>query len=163
MGGRCLPENGPGVSWNLLRLQARMVRLTRTARVGPSRFTAASPLQHGRAALGSRRSKEEASCPIFVRYKWGEVTLRVALQGGGPLVVMVHGFPESWYSWRHQMGPIAAAGFTACATDVRGYGGSDKPPEVEAYRLGHLFGAVAELLAALLPDKPPAVRGHHSW
>jgi pimeloyl-ACP methyl ester carboxylesterase len=62
----------------------------------------------------------------------GEVTLRVALQGRGPLVVMIHGFPESWYSWRHQMGPIAAASFTACAIDVRGYGGSDKPREVEA-------------------------------
>jgi pimeloyl-ACP methyl ester carboxylesterase len=75
--------------------------------------------------------------------------LRVALQGGGPLVVMVHGFPESWYSWRHQMGPIAAAGFTACAIDVRRYGGSDKPHEVEAYSLEHLSGDVAGLIAAL--------------
>ena len=68
----------------------------------------------------------------FRRVQVGEVTLRVALQGSGPLVVLVHGFPESWYSWRRQMGPIAAAGFTACAIDVRGHGGSDKPHEVEA-------------------------------
>jgi hypothetical protein len=42
----------------------------------------------------------------FRQVQVGEVTLRVALQGGGPLVVLVRGFPESWYSWRHQMGPI---------------------------------------------------------
>jgi pimeloyl-ACP methyl ester carboxylesterase len=96
----------------------------------------------------------------FRQVQVGEVTLRVALQGGGPLVVMIHGFPESWYSWRHQMGPIAAAGFTACAIDVRGYGGSDKPHEVEAYSLEHLSGDVAGLIAALSPDKPAVVIGH---
>ena len=55
------------------------------------------------------------------------VRLRVAVQGKGPLVVLVHGFPESWYSWRHQMQPIADAGFQVAALDVTGYGGSDKP------------------------------------
>jgi pimeloyl-ACP methyl ester carboxylesterase len=98
--------------------------------------------------------------PNFRQVQVGEVALRVALQGGGPLVVMVHGFPESWYSWRHQMGPIGAAGFTACAIDVRGYGGSDKPHEVEAYSLEHLSGDVAGLIAALSPDKPAVVIGH---
>lgn len=63
----------------------------------------------------------------------GDCTLRVAVQGSGPLVLMVHGWPESWYSWRHQMGPIADAGFTAAAMDVRGYGGSSRPHPVEAY------------------------------
>ena len=56
---------------------------------------------------------------------------------------MVHGFPESWYSWRHQIGPIAAAGFTACAIDVRGYGGSDKPHPVAAYAMEHMVADVA--------------------
>ena len=64
-----------------------------------------------------------------------EVSLRIALEGSGPLVVLIHGFPESWYSWRHQIGPIAAEGFRVCAIDVRGYGGSDKPQAVEAYTL----------------------------
>ncbi len=63
---------------------------------------------------------------------WG-CTIRAAVQGSGPLVLMVHGWPESWYSWRHQMKPIADAGFTAAAIDVRGYGGSSRPHEVEAY------------------------------
>jgi pimeloyl-ACP methyl ester carboxylesterase len=96
----------------------------------------------------------------FRQVQVGEVTLRVALQGEGPLVVMVHGFPESWYSWRHQMGPIAAAGFTACAIDVRGYGGSDKPHAVEAYGLEQLSGDVAGLIAVLSPNTPAVVIGH---
>jgi pimeloyl-ACP methyl ester carboxylesterase len=96
----------------------------------------------------------------FRQVQVGAVTLRVALQGEGPLVVLVHGFPESWYSWRHQMSPIAAAGFTVCAVDVRGYGGSDKPHEVEAYSLEHLSGDVAGLIAALSPDQPAVVIGH---
>jgi pimeloyl-ACP methyl ester carboxylesterase len=53
-------------------------------------------------------------------------------QGEGPLVLLVHGFPESWYSWRHQLPAIAAAGFRAVAIDVRGYGRSSKPSEVDA-------------------------------
>ncbi len=96
----------------------------------------------------------------FRQVQVGEVTLRVALQGEGPLVVMVHGFPESWYSWRHQMGAIAAAGFTACAIDVRGYGGSDKPYDVEAYSLEQLSADVVGLIAVLSPDAPAVVVGH---
>jgi pimeloyl-ACP methyl ester carboxylesterase len=68
----------------------------------------------------------------------GDVKLRVAVEGSGPLVLLVHGFPESWSSWRHQMGPIAQAGFTAAALDVRGYGGSDRPHPVEAYDMASL-------------------------
>jgi epoxide hydrolase A/B len=56
-------------------------------------------------------------------------------QGSGPMVLLVHGFPESWYSWRHQLPALAAAGFHAVAIDVRGYGRSSKPREVEAYRM----------------------------
>ncbi|MGW7270338.1 alpha/beta fold hydrolase [Streptomyces sp. NPDC054864] len=54
-------------------------------------------------------------------------------QGTGPLVLLVHGFPESWYSWRHQLPVLAEAGFRAVAIDVRGYGRSSKPWEVDAY------------------------------
>jgi pimeloyl-ACP methyl ester carboxylesterase len=54
-------------------------------------------------------------------------------EGEGPLVLLVHGFPESWYSWRHQLPAIAAAGYRAAAIDVRGYGRSSAPLEVEAY------------------------------
>ena len=73
---------------------------------------------------------------------------------------MVHGFPESWYSWRHQMGPIAEAGFTAAAIDVRGYGGSDKPREVAAYDMEALTADVAAVAKALQPDAPAILIGH---
>lgn len=56
-------------------------------------------------------------------------------QGDGPLVVLVHGFPEGWWSWRHQLPMLAAAGFRAVAIDVRGYGDSSRPSEIEAYRM----------------------------
>lgn len=88
------------------------------------------------------------------------IKIRAAVQGEGPLVVMVHGFPESWYSWRHQMAPIAAAGFTACAIDVRGYGGSDKPRAVEAYTLKEICADVAGVIEALSPGKPAVLIGH---
>jgi pimeloyl-ACP methyl ester carboxylesterase len=88
------------------------------------------------------------------------IKLRAALMGEGPLVVMVHGFPESWYSWRHQMAPLAAAGFTACAIDVRGYGGSDKPHEAEAYSMANMTADVAGVIDALSPNAPAVLIGH---
>ena len=61
------------------------------------------------------------------------IHLNIAEQGEGPLVLLLHGFPESWYSWRHQFQPLAAAGFHAVAPDMRGYGRSDKPADITAY------------------------------
>lgn len=98
--------------------------------------------------------------PSFITIPLGNLRLRAAVMGSGPLVVMVHGFPESWYSWRHQMSPIASAGFTACAIDVRGYGGSDRPPHVEDYRLEAITADVAGVIAALSPDQPGILIGH---
>ena len=80
--------------------------------------------------------------------------------GRVPTIVMAHGFPESWYSWRHQMAPLAAAGFTACAIDVRGYGGSDKPHPVEAYAMTEMTADVAGVIDALSPGKPAVIVGH---
>ena len=94
----------------------------------------------------------------------GEISLRCAIErpgsGSGPLVILVHGFPESWYSWRHQLGPLADAGFTACAIDVRGYGGSDKPEQVEDYTLEKIVGDLVALAKALQPDAPAILIGH---
>ena len=90
----------------------------------------------------------------------GELSLRCAIEGTGPLVIFVHGFPESWYSWRHQLAPVAAAGFTACAIDVRGYGGSDKPHEVAAYAMERIVGDLVGLADALQPDAPAILVGH---
>ncbi len=98
--------------------------------------------------------------PEFRMIDTGEVTLRCAIEGHGPLAIMVHGFPESWYSWRHQLAPVAAAGFTACAIDVRGYGGSDKPLAVEAYAMERLVGDLVGLTKALSPDGQAVLIGH---
>ena len=82
-------------------------------------------------------------------------------EGSGPLVLLVHGFPESWYSWRHQLPVIAEAGFRAVALDVRGYGRSSAPLEVEAYgMLRHVsdnIGVVEELTGR---DSPAIIIGH---
>jgi pimeloyl-ACP methyl ester carboxylesterase len=98
--------------------------------------------------------------PEFRTIDAGRAKIRVALEGEGPLVLMVHGFPESWYSWRHQMGPVADAGFTAAAMDVRGYGGSDKPQPIEAYALEELTADVAGVAEALQPGDPVILVGH---
>jgi len=100
------------------------------------------------------------SKPDFRMIETNGVTIRAAVQGEGPLVLMVHGFPESWYSWRHQMAPLAAAGFTACAIDVRGYGGSSKPHAVEAYAIKEICADVAGVIEALSPGKPAVLIGH---
>src|ERR1044072_3380498 len=55
-------------------------------------------------------------------------------QGSGPLVLLVHGFPESWYSWRHQLSALAAAGYRAVAVDVRGFGRCSTPADIAASR-----------------------------
>lgn len=98
--------------------------------------------------------------PDFRFIQTNGITLRAAIAGEGPLVLMVHGFPESWYSWRHQMAPLAAAGFTACAIDVRGYGGSDKPHPVEAYAMKEIAADLAGVIDALSPGAPAVLIGH---
>jgi len=96
----------------------------------------------------------------FVSIGTNGIRLRAVVKGNGPLVVMVHGFPESWYSWRHQIGPIAEAGFTACAIDVRGYGGSDKPPLVEDYSMEKMIGDIAGLIDSLGGGNRAVLIGH---
>lgn len=79
--------------------------------------------------------------------------------GEGPLVLMVHGFPESWYSYRHQLDALAAAGYRAVALDVRGYGRSSAPPEIEAYRMLSHVGDNVGLVAAL-GERTATIVGH---
>lgn len=89
------------------------------------------------------------------------IRLHVAEEGAGPPVVFCHGFPESWYSWRHQLRALAEAGFHAVAPDMRGYGGSDAPAEVDRYTLLHLVGDMVGLIDALGGE--PAVIVGHDW
>lgn len=89
------------------------------------------------------------------------VRLHLAEQGEGPLVLLLHGFPESWYSWRHQFAPLAAAGYRVVAPDQRGYARSEQPAAVDAYTLLHLVGDVTALIGAL--GGGPAVVVGHDW
>ncbi|MFI7357993.1 alpha/beta fold hydrolase [Streptomyces avidinii] len=85
----------------------------------------------------------------------------VVEQGTGPLVLLVHGFPESWYSWRHQLPALAAAGYRAAAIDVRGYGRSSRPGDLEAYRMPELVADNAAVVHAL--GEQSAVIVGHDW
>jgi len=87
--------------------------------------------------------------------------MHIAEQGSGPLVLLCHGFPESWYSWRHQMATLADAGFHAVAPDMRGYGQTDRPEEIDQYTLLHLVGDMVGLVGAL--GERTAVIAGHDW
>jgi pimeloyl-ACP methyl ester carboxylesterase len=75
------------------------------------------------------------------------------------MVVLCHGFPESWYSWRHQLTALAQAGFRAVAPDMRGYGKTDRPDAIDKYTLLHLVGDMVGLLDAL-GERQAAIVGH---
>ncbi len=89
------------------------------------------------------------------------INMRIAEAGTGPLVIMVHGWPESWFSWRHQIPAVAAAGYHVVAPDMRGYGKTDKPAAVEDYDIQHLTGDIAGLVDAL--GEKSAILVGHDW
>ena len=89
------------------------------------------------------------------------IQLHLAEAGDGPLVLLLHGWPELWYSWRHQVAALAAAGFHALAPDIRGYGRSDKPSAVDAYSMKTLMADIRGLLDAL--GEKTAVLVGHDW
>ncbi len=81
--------------------------------------------------------------------------------GEGPLVLLLHGFPESWYAWRHQLEPIADAGFRVVAPDLRGYGQTDQPEPLEAYDIFQITGDIVGLANQL--DVENAIVVGHDW
>lgn len=89
------------------------------------------------------------------RHRVGDVVLHAVEAGpaDGPAVMLLHGFPEFWYGWRHQIGALAAAGHRVVVPDQRGYSASDKPLGTEAYRLSRLAGDVVVLADALGIDR----------
>jgi pimeloyl-ACP methyl ester carboxylesterase len=91
----------------------------------------------------------------------GGITLHVAEAGEGPPVLLCHGFPESWRSWRHQLEALAAAGFRAIAPDMRGYGETEAPAAVEDYTILHLAGDMVGVVDALGLSQAAIVG--HDW
>lgn len=89
------------------------------------------------------------------------INIHIAEAGSGPLVLMIHGFPELWYSYRHQIPALADAGYHAVAMDVRGYGGTDKPAAIEAYDMKSLTADAVGVVDAL--GEETAVVVGHDW
>ncbi|KAJ0976288.1 hypothetical protein J5N97_018253 [Dioscorea zingiberensis] len=90
------------------------------------------------------------------------ISMHVAEKGeGGPIVLLLHGFPELWYSWRHQILGLAARGYHAVAPDLRGFGDTDIPPSPSSYTMLHLVGDILALINALGQDKVFVVG--HDW
>ncbi len=85
----------------------------------------------------------------FCTIKTNGVSLRTVVEGEGPLVILLHGWPQCWYLWRHQIDPLVEAGFKVAVPDQRGYGGSDAPEEINAYDIIHLTGDVVGIADAL--------------
>ena len=91
----------------------------------------------------------------------GDVRLHYVEAGEGPLVVLLHGFPEFWYGWRRQIQPLAAAGFRVVAPDLRGYNLSSRPGEVAAYESGPLVADIVGLIHQLGAESAMLVG--HDW
>ena len=89
------------------------------------------------------------------------IEMHVAEAGEGPLVLLCHGWPELWYSWRHQLAALAEAGFHAVAPDMRGFGRTDAPDDVAAYTILHIVGDMVALVEAL--GETRAVIVGHDW
>jgi pimeloyl-ACP methyl ester carboxylesterase len=89
------------------------------------------------------------------------LTFNVAEAGSGPPVLLLHGFPDCWRLWRHQVPALAEAGYRVLAPDLRGFGETDKPEKVEDYRMRTLVGDVVGLLDALGVDRAAVVG--HDW
>lgn len=89
------------------------------------------------------------------------IEMHIAEQGQGPVMVLCHGFPESWYSWRHQLPALAAAGFHAVAPDQRGYGDTSRPEAIDAYNIFDLTADIVGLVHAL--GESQAIIVGHDW
>ncbi|KAL0375782.1 UNVERIFIED_CONTAM: Bifunctional epoxide hydrolase 2 [Sesamum calycinum] len=77
------------------------------------------------------------------------INMHVAEKGEGPIVLFLHGFPELWYTWRHQIVAFADLGYRAVAPDLRGYGDTDAPAEVSSYSCLHVVGDIVALIESL--------------
>ncbi|KAI3901847.1 hypothetical protein MKW92_031255 [Papaver armeniacum] len=89
------------------------------------------------------------------------IKMHVAEKGQGPVVLLVHGFPSLWYSWRHQILALAASGYRAIAPDLRGYGDTSAPTSAQSYTCFHIVGDLVALIDTLGQEKVFVVG--HDW
>ena len=119
---------------------------------------------HSDIAIEQGEELQMGECPVegahFRFIETNGIRMRIAEMGDrGPMVVFAHGFPELWYSWRHQMPSLAAAGFRVVVPEMRGYGRTDAPAPVEAYDIKQLSADMVGILDAL-GEKTATIVGH---
>ncbi|KAJ4824135.1 hypothetical protein Tsubulata_051535 [Turnera subulata] len=93
------------------------------------------------------------------------INMHVAEKGpaDGPVILFIHGFPELWYSWRHQIAALASLGYRAVAPDMRGFGDTDAPEDVRSYTIMHVVGDLVALLDAVAPKQDKVFVVGHDW
>jgi len=116
---------------------------------------------HAQATSPQKTSNPAMTEPTLRYIQSNGIKMRIAEMGKGPLVILVHGWPESWYSWRHQIPALAAAGFHVVAPDMRGYGKTDKPEAVEDYDINHVTGDLVGIVDAM--GEKTAMLVGHDW
>jgi len=98
---------------------------------------------------------------VHRRVEVNGIKMHVAEKGEGPVVLFVHGFPELWYSWRHQILALSAQGYHAVAPDLRGYGDTEAPASISSYTCFHIVGDLVALIDLLGVDQVFLVA--HDW
>ncbi|XP_048428295.1 bifunctional epoxide hydrolase 2 isoform X2 [Pyrus x bretschneideri] len=91
------------------------------------------------------------------------INMHVAEKGHGPLILFIHGFPDLWYSWRHQILALSALGYRTVAPDLRGYGDTDAPASPSSYTCLHVVGDLVALLDTIAPDQEQVFVVAHDW
>jgi pimeloyl-ACP methyl ester carboxylesterase len=93
------------------------------------------------------------------------ITMHVAIKGSenAPVILFLHGFPESWYSWRYQILALSSLGYRSVAPDLRGYGDTDAPAEITSYTCFHLVGDLIGLLDVVAPNEDKVFVVAHDW
>lgn len=91
------------------------------------------------------------------------INMHVAQKGQGPVILFIHGFPQLWYTWRHQITALASLGYHAVAPDLRGYGDTDAPPGAANYSCFHVVGDLIALLDAVAPEQDKVFVVGHDW
>ena len=91
------------------------------------------------------------------------INMHIAEKGQGPVILFLHGFPELWYSWRHQITALASLGYRAVAPDLRGFGDTDAPPDVTSYTCFHVIGDLVGLIDTVAPSDEKVFVVGHDW
>jgi pimeloyl-ACP methyl ester carboxylesterase len=91
------------------------------------------------------------------------INMHIAEKGQGPLILFIHGFPDLWYSWRHQITYLACHGYRCVAPDLRGYGDTDIPASPTSYTSLHIVGDIIGLLDAIAGDQEKVFVVGHDW